>query len=119
MIAMAYAFEFDSRKTSWIFTLNEVKIDSVISQQKENGIILTLTSKTGQESKKNRHIVIQSIKLNGKERNIDYELKDNHSFADIEFDSLQKGSYYINGVLRYYTRNGKIDIPFDKKFDYE
>ena len=119
VIAMAYAFEFGSRKTSWIFTINEVKVDSVIAQQNENGIKLTLTSKNGQISKKDNHIIIQSIKFNGKKKNIDYKLKDNFSFADIEFDSLQKGSYYINGVLRYYTRNGKIDIPFDKKFEYK
>ena len=55
----------------------------------------------------------------GKEEKVDCKLKDNYSFVDIELDSLQSGIYKINGILRFYNRKQKFDIPFEKEFKVE
>lgn len=116
VIAMAYAFEYASRQTYSVDGLNKVKIDSIISRKTKNGIKLTLTSRFGQPIRENRHILIDKIELNGKEEKVDFKLKDNYSIADIEFDSLQTGTYKIDGILRFYHRERKFEIPFDKTF---
>jgi hypothetical protein len=118
-IAMAYAFEYASRQTYSVDGLYKVDIDSIISRKIDNGIKLTLTSKFGQSIKENRHILINKIELNGKEEKIDFKLNDNYSFADIELDSLQSGIYKINGILRFYHREQKFDISFEKEFKVE
>jgi len=119
VIAMAYAFEYASRQTYSVDGLYKVDIDSIISRKTDSGIKLTLTSRFGQPIKENRHILINKIELNGKEQKIDFELKDNYSFADIELDSLQSGIYKMNGILRFYHREQKFDIPFEKEFKVE
>jgi hypothetical protein len=119
VIAMAYAFEYNSTRTVWVDGLYKIKVDSIISRKTKNGTELTLTSKYGQDIRENRHIIINKIEFNGIEKKADYKLNKNYSFADIEFDSLQKGNYKINGLLRYYERDGKIDIPFQKEFKVE
>ncbi|MFC7445315.1 hypothetical protein [Mesoflavibacter profundi] len=116
VIAMAYAFEYASRQTYSIDGLYKVKVDSIIQRKTDNGIKLTLTSRFGQPIKENRHILINKIELNGKEEKINFKLKDNFSFADIELDSLQTGNYKMNGILRFYHREQKFDIPFEKEF---
>ena len=113
---MAYAFEYASRQTYSIDGLYKVKVDSIIQRKTDNGIKLTLTSRFGQPIKENRHILINKIELNGKEEKINFKLKDNFSFADIELDSLQTGNYKMNGILRFYHREQKFDIPFEKEF---
>jgi hypothetical protein len=118
-IAMVYAFEYASRPNYVADGLYKIEVDSIFSKTDENGTKLTLTSKYGQTIKNNRLIIINKIEQNGQEKKVDYKLKDNYSFADIEFDSLQKGTYRINGILRFYERNGKIDIPFEKEFTVE
>ncbi|PQJ31984.1 hypothetical protein BST92_08630 [Nonlabens arenilitoris] len=117
VIAMAYAFEYGSRKTLSVDSFYKVEIDSIISRKIENGIKLTFTSEYGQAIKENRHIIINQMELNGQQKMIDYKLKDNYSFADIEFQSLQKGTYEIDGALRFYGRDGEIDIPFHKTME--
>lgn len=119
VIAMAYAFEYGSRITYSVDGLYKVEVDSIFVKKTENGIKLTLTSKYGQSIKENRHVIINDIEFNGQEKNTDFKLKDNYSFADIELNSLQSGSYKINGILRFYDRDGKIDIPFEKEFKVE
>ncbi|MFD2697465.1 hypothetical protein ACFSQ0_05640 [Mesonia sediminis] len=119
VIAMAYSFEYASRQTYSVDGLYKVDIDSIISRKTDSGIKLTLTSRFGQPIKENRHILINKIELNGKEQKIDFELKDNYSFADIELDSLQSGIYKMNGILRFYHREQKFDIPFEKEFKVE
>lgn len=119
VIAMAYAFEYSSRITYSADRLYKVEIDSIIVNKTNNGIKLTLTSKYGQSIKENRHVIINNIEFNGKEKSTDFKLKDNYSFADIELNSLQSGEYKINGTLRFYERDGKIDIPFSKEFKVE
>jgi len=119
VIAMTYAFEYNSQITVAHCVFGELKIDSIISKQNKNGIKLTLTSRNGQTKEEKRQVLINNIKFNGLEKKIDYKLKDNYSFTDIEFDSLQKGIYKINGVLRFYEREGKVDIPFHKEFKIE
>ncbi|QIJ88277.1 hypothetical protein C7H62_0468 [Mesoflavibacter sp. HG96] len=118
-IAMAYAFEYASRQTYSVDGLYKVDVDSIISRKTDNGIKLTLTSRFGQPIKENRHILINKIELNGKEEKVDFKLKDNYSFADIELDSLQSGIYKMNGILRFYHREQKFDIPFEKEFKVE
>lgn len=118
-IAMAYAFEYAGRITGVADGLYTVEVDSITTKRTENGIKLTLASKHGQSIKENRHIIINSIEFNGHEKNFDFNLKDNYSFADIELDSLQNGNYKINGILRFYHRERKFDIPFEKEFKVE
>ncbi len=119
VIAMAYVFEYASRQTYSVDGLYKVQIDSIISRKTDNGIKLTLTSKYGHNIKENRHIIIDNIEFNGQEKKVNYNLKDNYSFADVEFDSLKSGTYKINGILRFYHRERKFDIPFDKVFKVE
>ena len=118
VIAMSYAFQYANG-----FTLSHPTyargVDSIIASETENGIKLTLTSKYGQSVPDNRDILINSIKFNGQEKKIYYKLKDNYSFADIEFDSLQSGIYKINGILKYYGRNGELESWFEKEFEVE
>jgi len=120
VIAMSYAFEFASRQK---FAYDGFKkldnIDINISYDDNNGIKLTLSSDIAQLIKQNRHIVISKIQYNGKDKKVNYELNDNYSFADIVLDSLQKGNYRLEGVVRFYERTGKIDIPFNEKFKIE
>jgi len=99
--------------------LYKVDVDSIISQKTNSGIKLTLTSRFGQPIKENRHILINKIKFNGKEEKVDFELKENYSIADIELDSLRTGIYEINGILRFYHREQKFDIPFEKTIKVE
>lgn len=54
-----------------------------------------------------------------KKKKIYYKLKDNYSFADIEFDSLQSGIYKISGILKYYDRSGELESWFEKEFEVE
>jgi hypothetical protein len=119
VIGMAYVFEYSSRQTYSVDGLYKVDIDSVISQKTDNGIKLTLTSRFGQPIKENRHILINKIKFNGKEEEVDFKLKENYSIADIELNSLRTGIYEINGILRFYHREQKFDIPFEQKFKVE
>ena len=119
VISMAYAFEYANNQVIMTCGLRELKVDDIIlSRTKENRVKLTLTSKQGQRIR-DTHILVNNIKLNGKEKKVDYELNENYSFADIEFDTLQKGNYQIKGSLRYYAPSGKIDIPFEKEFKVE
>ena len=118
VIAMTNAFQFANGFTSSEPT-NERAVDSVIPSKTENGIKLTLTSKYGQSITENRHIVINSIQFNGQEKKIYYKLKDNYSFADIEFDSLQSGTYKINGILKFYGRYGEVHSGFEREFKVE
>ena len=120
VIATSYAFEYSVN--NWIDDfdgLHKVNVNSYFTKINENGIKLSLTSKYGQTIRENRRIIINEIEFNGNEKKINYELKDNFSFADIEFDSLQKGSYQINGILRYYERDEIFDIPINEKFEVE
>lgn len=119
VISMSYAFEYASLKTISCDGLILVEIDSIMSSKYKKGVKLTLTSKNGQIDRENRHILINNLILNGKESKLKYKIEDNYSFADIKFDSLKKGTYHLNGTLRYYEREGKIDIPFEKKFSIE
>jgi hypothetical protein len=119
VIGMAYVFEYASRKTYSVDGLYKVDVDSVISLKTDNGIKLTLTSRFGQPIKENRHILINKIKFNGKEEKVDFKLKENYSIADIELDSLRTGIYEINGILRFYHREQKFDIPFEKTIKVE
>ena len=120
VIAISYAFEYSVNNWTDNFDgLLNVNVNSYFSQINENGIKLSLTSAYGQTIRENRRIIINKIEFNGNEKKINYELKDNFSFTDIEFDSLQKGSYQINGILRYYERDEKIDIPINEKFEVE
>jgi len=119
VIAMAYAFEYGSRITYSVDGLYKVDVDSIITKKTGNGVKLTLTSKYGQSIKENRHVIINNIEFNGEEKSTDFKLKDNYSFADIELNSSQSGTYKINGILRFYERDGKIDIPFEKEFKVE
>jgi len=119
VIGMTYVFEYASRKTYLADGLYTVKVDSIISQKTDSGIKLTLTSRFGQPIKENRHILINKIKFNGKEEKVDFKLKENYSIADIELDSLRTGNYEINGILRFYHRERKFDIPFEKTIKVE
>ncbi len=119
VIGMAYVFEYASRQTYSVDGLYKVDVDSIISQKTDNGIKLTLTSRFGQPIKENRHILINKIKFNGKEEKVDFKLKENYSIADIELDSLRTGIYEINGILRFYHREQKFDIPFEKTIKVE
>jgi len=118
VIAMTNAFQFANGFTSTEPTLQR-GVDGVITSKTANGIKLTLTSKYGQSIPENRHIEISSIKFNGKEKKVYFKLKDNFSFADIEFDSLQSGKYKINGILKSYGRYGEVQSWFEKEFIVE
>lgn len=119
VISMAYAFEYASRKTVWVDGFYKIEVDSIITQKTKDGIKLTLTSEFGQAIDDDRHVVIKSIKLNGQPQDIDYKLKSNYSFADIDFPRLLNGTYEVKGALRFYGREGQIDIPFQKIFEVE
>ncbi|WP_179321170.1 hypothetical protein [Winogradskyella helgolandensis] len=118
VIATINAFEYANG-----FTSTEPKferaVDSIITSKTENGIKLTLTSKFGQSITENRHVVINSIKFNGQEKKVYFKLKDNYSFADIEFDSLQSGTYKIDGLLKFYGRYGEVESWFEREFIVE
>ncbi|MBU2928453.1 hypothetical protein [Winogradskyella psychrotolerans] len=118
VIAMSNAFQYANgfTLTSPTYTRG---IDSIIASKTENGIKLTLTSKYGQSVPDNRDIIINSINFNGQEKKIYYKLKDNYSFADIEFDSLESGIYKISGILKYYERSGELESWFEKEFEVE
>ncbi len=118
VIAMASAFEYASRKICGL-SIRKVEIDNVFSRKTKNGTKLTLTSKYGQNIKENRHITINKIEFNGQEKKLDYKLKNNYSVVDIELDSLQKGTYRIKGIMTFYERGGKFDIPFNKEVEVE
>lgn len=117
-IAMTNAFQFANGFTSTELIL-EKGVDSVITSKTENGIKLTLTSKYGQSIPKSRQIEINSIKHNGQKKNIYFKIKDNYSFADIEFDSLQSGIYKIKGTFKSYGRHGELKSWFEKEFKVE
>ncbi|RED37915.1 hypothetical protein DFQ10_1141 [Winogradskyella eximia] len=118
VIAMNYVFEYAN--TAKHYADGFRKLDSIntrITQIQNNSIKINLSSDIAQSIKENRHIIIDNIKLNGINEKIDYKIMENHSFADIELDSLKNGKYTLNGILRYYHRNGKIDIPFRETFE--
>jgi len=118
VIATINAFDYANGFTSTEPT-HDRAVDSIITSKTENGIKLTLTSKFGQSITENRHIEINSIKFNGQEKKIYFKLKDNYSFADIQFDSLQSGTYKIDGVLKFYGRYGEVESWFEREFEVE
>lgn len=119
VIALCYAFEYNSLITSINDSLSYVKVDNIEFRKTNNKYILTLSSKYGQRFPENRHILIKSIQENKNDKHVSYKIKDNYSFANIEFDTLQKGNYKINGVLKFYERDGEFEIPFEKTFSIE
>ena len=120
VIAMSYTFEYvmGPTLTSDHF-YKPGYVNTNISHIKNNGIKLTLSSDLIQKIPQNRQIIIDEIQFNGKDKKINYELNDNYSFSDIVMDSLKKGKYHLKGVIRLYERTGKIDVPFNKKFEVE
>lgn len=115
VLAMANTFEYACNIPCELSIIRKVEIDSIISKHTNQGTNLTLTSKYGQSIKENRRIIINKIEHNGKEKKLDYTLNKNYSMVDIEFNSLEKGTYVIEGIFRVYTKDGNIDIPFNKK----
>ncbi|MQP24034.1 hypothetical protein GFJ94_03020 [Flavobacterium sp. LMO8] len=116
IIAMSYAFEYNSLITSINESISYFKIDNIEFRKNDNKNVLILSSKYGQRFPENRHIYIKSIKKDNINKQISYNLNDNYSFANIEFNTLEKGNYKINGILKYYERDGEFEIPFEKKF---
>lgn len=120
VIAMVYAFEYASRPL--VYADGFPKVDTVkthISPVSDKGIKITLSSIFAQKTFERRQVMINKIQLNGQDKKVNFRLNDNHSFADIILDSLQKGNYRIEGVLRYYVRTGIFDVPFEEKFNVE
>ncbi|WCO03495.1 hypothetical protein [Psychroserpens ponticola] len=115
-IAMTYAFEYANRTTYASDKLITAKINSYSSKIGDNGIKVSLTSNLELYKIKNRHIIVNKIEFNGREKKVEYTLKERYSFVDFEFDSLQKGTYRINGIFRFYEGNKKIDIPINEVF---
>ncbi|WP_348745525.1 hypothetical protein [Tenacibaculum sp. 190524A05c] len=115
VLAMANTFEYACNIPCDLSIIRKVEIDSIISKHTNQGTNLTLTSKYGQSIKENRRIIINKIEHNGKEKKLDYTLNKNYSMVDIEFNSLEKGTYVIDGIFRVYTKDVNIDIPFNKK----
>lgn len=118
-IAMSYAFEYAFGNS--ILGLGcqfgrSASVDTKISYDTNNNVVITLAGKGIQQDRENRHIIINALERNGKATRVDHFLHTNYAFADIKFDSLQKGNYQLNGIVRYYKRTGKIDIPFEESF---
>ncbi|WP_179009249.1 hypothetical protein [Winogradskyella forsetii] len=117
-MAMAYAFEY-AGLASYQTDSTFFGIKSYSSKTKCNGIKLSLTSNNDLKQAYNRNITIKKIELNGKEIELKYTYKDNYSFADIEFDSLQKGEYKINGIFKFSKEGYELQIPINEKFKVE
>jgi len=91
VMAMSYVFEYGSRRICGL-SIRKIEIDNIASKHTKKGTSFTLSSRYGQNMKENRNIVINTIEYNGQEKELDYELIENYSVADIELDSLQKGT---------------------------
>ena len=87
-----------------------------MTKNQNDKIKITLSSDIAQIDRKNRHVVINNIMVNGVEKNVNYQIMDTYDFSDIILDSLPKGTYKLNGVLRYYLDFGKHEIPFEESF---
>lgn len=119
VIAMSYAFEYNSLLTSIRDGYSYAKIDKIVLDKFDNKYKLTLFSEFGQKNIKNGHVLINSIKRNKIYEKVSFNIKNNYSFADIEFDTLQPGTYKIEGIIKYYDREGEFEIPFQKPFVVE
>ena len=111
-----------SNGTGWISdsfnSLNNETIETKVLSNYNNSATIVLSSKFAQTNKENRHIKIKEITLNGLKKNIKYKISENYSFSDIKLDSLEKGTYEINGFTKYYfDRDENLEIPFKQKIE--
>jgi len=117
-MAMAYAFEYAGQALH--MTGQELfEMNSYSSKTKDNGVKLSLTSNRALNKTYNRHIELDTIECNGKEIEIKYTYKDNFSFANIEFDSLEKGNYRIKGTFKYTKDGYDMVVPINEAFIVE
>ena len=117
VMSMYYAFEYINKPT--FIACGFRRIESANTEIKHNtdkNVTVTLSSDVIQLEKENRQIIVNSIHHNGRKTETNHFINDNYAFADITLDSLQKGNYKLIGVVRYYLRSGKIDIPFEESF---
>lgn len=119
VIAMVYAFEYASKPLAYTDSFRIDTLKTHITPVSDKGIKITLSSILAQKTFEKKQVIINKIQLNGQDKKVNFRLKDNHSFADIILDSLQVGSYRLEGVLRYYERTGIFDVPFEEKFNVE
>ena len=63
-------------------------------------------------------ILIDSLVYNGKVIKRKFTTKVNYSFADISFDSMEKGCYYLKGNVQiYHNAYGRDNYPFRYEFE--
>lgn len=78
-------------------------------------IIINLRSESMQRYPKGRNLIIESIKKDGKDVELDYNFISNHSFSDLIIPTKGKGNYFVNGKIIYYTKKGRKEYPFQEE----
>jgi len=116
-IQMVYAYEF--RYEPHLEIPSSIELKSNIVKGNGGGIKLTLSNKIVQKHGNSGRIIITKFRLNGNNKKANYKTNKNYSFADVIFDSLENGNYTLDGVLRFYERDGEFEVPFSKNFVVE
>jgi len=63
------------------------------------------------------NFILEDLKLNNKViKTKDCFISENNSFSDIKYKNLESGDYIFKGKIRYYTRKGIKDYPFEHMF---
>jgi len=92
---------------------------STTSTQNGNGnITITLHSEYKDPQMLYGNFIIEDLQLNNKVvKTTDCFVTENQSFSDIKYENLKPGNYLFKGKIRYYTKKGIKDYPFDHKFE--
>lgn len=90
---------------------------TAISTIDSNGtVLITLQSDYKKPEMQYGNMIIEELKSNNKVDKDAYFLSQNKSFYDIEYKNLKSGNYTLKGKLRYYTKKGIKDYPFEHTF---
>lgn len=65
-----------------------------------------------QQIPQGRKLVLDKITRNGKVIKTEFEFQKDYTFSTLRIDSLEKGSYIIEGKVEYYTMKGLRQYPF-------
>lgn len=80
-------------------------------------VIVTLSSEAFQKFGNEGNLILKDLVSNNNHKKTNYLVTKNYAFKDISIDSLESGSYTLEGEFRYYGRKGVRNYPFTHKFE--
>ena len=97
------------------FTLYSTELSTNHKIDTTGKIIINLRSESMQKYSEGRNLIVESIKKDGKEVEIDYNVISNYSFSDLIIPTKGDGNYFVKGKVVYYTKKGRKEYPFQEE----